>query len=394
MSSAAPPTSILAVFGTRPEAIKLFPVIAAMRADARFRVRVCVTGQHRAMLDQVLDIIGITPDHDLDLMRPRQSLDRMTSALIAAIGAVIEEERPERVMVQGDTASALCGALCAYHHRIPIDHVEAGLRSHDLLRPWPEEGNRRMIACLADLHFAPTRTAADALRAENIPPARIYVTGNTAIDALHAIAAQKRHGGGTLADLLVRFVGRRLIALTCHRREAADGGIARIAEAVARIAERPDVAVICPLHPNPVIRAPMIARLEALPNVALIEPLTYPDFVRLLSAATLVLTDSGGVQEEAPALGKPALVLRDTTERGEGVAAGTALLVGTDTDRIIAEAARLLDDADAYAQMARAHLPFGDGRAAARIVEAIAHHVGMPVLSAQSRGSNTTTVQA
>ena len=254
--------------------------------------------------------------------------------------------------------------------------IEAGLRSGDLLRPWPEEGNRRIIGTLASLHFAPTETAAAALRREGTDPMRIHVTGNTAIDALHAILAQDRTGvDDPLAPLLERFAGQRIAVVTCHRRENAGTGVARIAEALARIAARSDVALVCPLHPNPAIRDVISARLGRLPNVALIEPLPYPDFVRLLSAAHLVLSDSGGVQEEAPALGKPVLVLRDTTERGEGVAAGTARLVGTDTDRIVAETFALLDDPAAYAAMARSHLPFGDGRAAPRIVAALAQEI-------------------
>ena len=363
---------ILAVLGTRPEAIKLFPVIMALREDARFEVRVCVTAQHRTMLDQVLALAAIRPDHDLDLMRPRQSLDSLTAALLCGIGQVIDRERPARVIVQGDTATAMAGALAAYHRRIAVDHVEAGLRSHDMYAPWPEEANRKIVSALASLHFAPTETAARALAAENVDPARIHVTGNPVIDALQWTRARLRERpalAGDLAALEARFGGRRIIAVTGHRRESWGAGLQRIAVAIGRIAEREDVAVVFPMHPNPAVRSAIEQALGGRGNIALIEPLDYPNFVRLLEIAAVVLTDSGGVQEEAPALGTPVLVMRETTERPEGIAAGTARLVGTDPGTIVAETLRLLDDPAAHAAMARAHNPFGDGRAAARIVE-------------------------
>lgn len=369
------PARILVVIGTRPEAIKLFPVIAALEADPRFTVRTCVSAQHRALLDQVLKVAGIVPDHDLDLMRAGQSLDELGAALLVGLGRVMDREQPDRVIVQGDTATALCGALAAYHRRIPVDHVEAGLRSGDLYQPWPEEANRKLIGALASLHFAPTETAAAALRAENIDPARIHVTGNTAIDALHWVIARNAAQpvlAAALDPVVERFAGRRIVAVTCHRRENWGAGMASIAAALRRIAAREDVAVIFPMHPNPAVRGGMELALAALGNAALIEPLDYPHFVRLLGIAELVLTDGGGVQEEAPALGKPVLVLRETTERPEGVEAGTARLVGTDADTIVAEVFRLLDDPAAHAAMARAHNPYGDGRAAARIVAALA----------------------
>jgi len=378
MPAVPAPARILVVFGTRPEAIKLFPVIAALRADRRFALSVCVSGQHRGMLDQVLRIAGIVPDHDLDVMRPGQSLDALTAALLTGIGAVMDQVRPDRVLVQGDTATAMTAALAAYHRRLPVDHVEAGLRSGDIHHPWPEEVNRKVIAALASLHFAPTETAAEALRREQVDPARVHVTGNTVIDALHwvhaRIAAEPALAAG-LSALEARFAGKRIIAVTSHRRENIGRGLHGIAAAIARIAARPDVAVVFPLHPNPAVRAVMEAALGALPNVALIEPLDYPHFVRLLGWCELMLTDSGGVQEEAPALGKPVLVMRETTERPEGVAAGTARLVGTDEDRIVTEIFTLLGDKAAYQAMARAHNPYGDGRAAARIVERMAHEI-------------------
>ena len=366
---------ILTVFGTRPEAIKLFPLVHALEADARVDSRVCVSAQHRGMLDQVLEIAGIAPDHDLDLMRPDQSLDALTAALLTGLGQVMDAEQPDWVVVQGDTATAMTGALAAYYRKIPVCHVEAGLRSGNIHHPWPEEVNRKVIGTIAALHCAPTETAAEALRRENVDPATIHVTGNTVIDALHWITARIAREpalASGLTKLEQRFAGKRIVGVTSHRRESFGEGMQAIASAIRRLAARPDVAVIFPVHLNPNVRRVMNAELAGLDNVALIEPLDYPHFARLLGLATLMLTDSGGVQEEAPALGKPVLVMRETTERPEGVAAGTAKLVGTDADRIVAEAQRLLDDAAAYAAMARAHNPFGDGRSAARIVELLA----------------------
>jgi UDP-N-acetylglucosamine 2-epimerase (non-hydrolysing) len=366
---------ILTVFGTRPEAIKLFPLVHALEADPRFDSRVCVSAQHRTMLDQVLEIAGIAPDHDLDLMRPDQSLDALTAALLTGLGKVMDAESPDWVVVQGDTATAMAGAIAAYYRKIPVAHVEAGLRSGNIHHPWPEEVNRKIIGTIAALHCAPTETSAAALRRENVDSAAIHVTGNTVIDALHWITsriAERPELAAGLADLEQRFAGKRIIGVTSHRRENFGEGMAAIAEAIRRLAERGDVAMIFPVHLNPNVRAVMNARLGGLDNVALIEPLDYPHFARLLDLATLMLTDSGGVQEEAPALGKPVLVMRETTERPEGVAAGTAKLVGTDAGRIVAEAERLLDDEAAYAAMARAHNPFGDGRSAGRIAELLA----------------------
>jgi UDP-N-acetylglucosamine 2-epimerase (non-hydrolysing) len=369
------PRRILTIFGTRPEAIKLFPLVHALAADSRFASRVCVSAQHRGMLDQVLGVAGITPDHDLDLMQPDQSLDALTAALLTGLGQVMDAERPDWVVVQGDTATAMTAALAAYYRKIPVCHVEAGLRSGDIHHPWPEEVNRKVIGTIAALHCAPTETAAEALRRENVDPATVHATGNTVIDALHwitaRIAAQPDLASG-LAELEHRFAGKRIVGVTSHRRESFGEGMQAIATAIRRLAARPDVAVIFPVHLNPNVRQVMNAELAGLDNVALIEPLDYPHFARLLDVVHLMLTDSGGVQEEAPALGKPVLVMRETTERPEGVAAGTAKLVGTDADTIVAEAERLLDDEAAYAAMARAHNPFGDGRSAGRIVELLA----------------------
>ncbi|MBO9517940.1 MAG: UDP-N-acetylglucosamine 2-epimerase (non-hydrolyzing) [Porphyrobacter sp.] len=374
-ASATFPSRILTVFGTRPEAIKLFPLVHALEADPRFESRVCVSGQHRGMLDQVLAISGVVPDHDLDLMRPDQSLDSLTAALLTGLGQVMDAERPEWVVLQGDTATAMAGALAAYYRKIPVCHVEAGLRSGNIHHPWPEEINRKIIGTIAALHCAPTETAAEALRRETVDPAAVHVTGNTVIDALHwitaRIASQPELAAG-LSDLERRFGGKRVIGVTSHRRENFGGGMEAIAGAIRRLASREDVAVIFPVHLNPNVRQVMNAELAGLDNVALIEPLDYPHFAHLLGLATLMLSDSGGVQEEAPALGKPVLVMRETTERPEGIEAGTAKLVGTDEDRIVAEAERLLDDPAAYAAMARAHNPFGDGKSSARIVELLA----------------------
>jgi UDP-N-acetylglucosamine 2-epimerase (non-hydrolysing) len=369
------PTRILTIFGTRPEAIKLFPLIHALAENPRFDSRVCVTGQHRGMLDQVLEIAGIVPDHDLAVMRPDQSLDSLTARLLEGIGKVLDAEKPDWVVVQGDTASAMCGALAAYYRKIPVCHVEAGLRSGNIHHPWPEEINRRIIGTIAALHAAPTETAAKALLAENVDPATVHVTGNTVIDALHWITARIEAEPALadgLAGLEARFAGKRIIGVTSHRRENFGGGMEAIAEAIRRLALHDDIAVIFPVHLNPNVRSVMERELSGLDNVALIEPLDYPHFARLMTIAHLMLTDSGGVQEEAPALGKPVLVMRETTERPEGVEAGTAKLVGTDAAQIVVEAKRLLDDETAYAAMARAHNPFGDGHAAERIVELLA----------------------
>jgi UDP-N-acetylglucosamine 2-epimerase (non-hydrolysing) len=365
---------VLVVFGTRPEAIKLFPVVRALAARPGLDVRTCVTAQHRGLLDQVLDVAGLRPDLDLDLMEPGQTLDRLTARLLTGLGEVLDAEQPDRVIVQGDTATAMTGALAAYYRRIPVAHVEAGLRSGDIHHPWPEEVNRRMIAPIADLHFAPTQTAADALARENVT-AGVHVTGNTVIDALHwtrtRIDADPSLAAG-LDEVAQRFAGKRIVLVTTHRRENFGGGMEAIARAIRTVAQRPDVAVLFPVHPNPNVGPVMDAVLGDLPNVARIAPLDYPHFIRALSMCHLALTDSGGVQEEAPALGKPVLVMRDTTERPEGVEAGTAKLIGTDERRIVSEVSTLLDDSHAYSAMARAHNPYGDGHAAERIAEIVA----------------------
>lgn len=353
----------------------MFPVVHALRDTPGIEARVCVTAQHREMLDQVLDIAGIVPDVDLDVMQPNQSLDALLARLVTGLGEAFDRENPDRILVHGDTLTTMAGTIAAYFRKIPVGHVEAGLRSGDIYQPWPEEVNRRVTGVVADLHFAPTEAAANALNAENVDPARIHVTGNTVIDALLATQAQlhaRPEIAAGLDDLAGRFAGRRIVAVTSHRRENFGEGMRNIARSIAQIGARDDVAVIFPVHPNPNVRSVMDAELAGLSNVAMIDPLDYPHFVRLLDMCELVLTDSGGVQEEAPSLGKPVLVMRETTERPEGVAAGTARLVGTDPAHIVTEIFSLLDDKAAYSAMSRAHNPFGDGKAAQRIARVIA----------------------
>ena len=366
----------LILLGTRPEAIKLFPVINRLKSENRkdVAITVCATAQHRQLLDQVLKLAEVIPDFDLDIMTSNQTLDHLTARLLAQIGDMLEKVRPTRVIVQGDTATAMTGALSAYYHRIPVSHVEAGLRSGDIFAPWPEEVNRKIVGSIADQHFAPTERAAQALRSENVPKNRIHVTGNTVVDAL--ILAKARVEGDPA--LSARWNGirqchgnRRIILVTCHRRENFGGGVLNIVAALETILAREDVAVVLPVHPNPNVRDVFVSRFSNHPRVVLISPQEYTDFVSLLSLSYLVLTDSGGVQEEAPTFGKPVLVMRDTTERPEGIEAGTARLVGASHERIVGETFRLLDDDEIYASMARSHNPFGDGHASERIVKVL-----------------------
>lgn len=369
------PARILVTFGTRPEAIKMFPVVDALKAAGHFDVRVAVTAQHREMLDSVLEFAGITPDIDLDLMQQGQSLDALSARIITRFGEALDTEKPDRVLVHGDTLTTMMASLACYFRRIPVGHVEAGLRSGDIYSPWPEEVNRKVTGTIADLHFAPTATAATALRAENVPAENIHITGNTVIDALLMARARITTDPSlapVIAPVLARFEGKRIIAVTAHRRENFGAGMQQIASALQQLAARDDVAIIYPVHPNPNVAEIMRPALLGHPRIALVEPLDYLNFVAMLEASTLILTDSGGIQEEAPSLGKPVLVMRDTTERPEGVAAGTSLLVGADAARIVAEATRLLDNPPAREAMARAHNPYGDGAASRRIAEIIA----------------------
>lgn len=370
---------ILVTFGTRPEAIKMFPVVAALRETGQFDVRVVVTAQHRELLDSVLALADLVPDVDLDLMEPNQSLDALSARLIARFGAVLDAWLPDRVLVHGDTLTTMMASLACYFRRIPVGHVEAGLRSGDIYSPWPEEVNRKVTGVIADLHFAPTETAAAALRAENVSENSIHVTGNTVIDALlyaQAKIAANPALAPAIAPLKARFAGKRIIAVTAHRRENFGAGMAQIAQGLQMLAARDDVAIIYPLHPNPNVGGVMQPALAGLDNIALINPLDYLDFVAMMAASDIVLTDSGGIQEEAPSLGKPVLVMRDTTERPEGVAAGTAKLVGADAAVIVAETSRLLDDPAAYEAMSRAHNPYGDGTASRQIANIIAGAFG------------------
>jgi UDP-N-acetylglucosamine 2-epimerase (non-hydrolysing) len=365
---------VLTVLGTRPEAIKLAPVIAALEAAPEIESRVCVTGQHREMLEQMLGVFRIAPDHDLALMRPCQSLSEIAGRALAALDRVIGAEAPDRVLVHGDTTTAMAAALAAFHRRVPVGHVEAGLRTGDLSRPWPEEANRRVIDAVADQLYAPTARARDNLMAENLGARRIVVTGNTVIDALGT--ARERLRAGEAREQVARLgplaeAGARLVLVTGHRRESFGEGFAAICEALARLARRPDVRIAYPVHLNPNVRAPVEARLGGLDRVHLLEPQDYLPFVRLMEAAHVVLTDSGGVQEEAPSLGTPVLVMRGVTERPEAVAAGTARLVGTDPEEIVAGVSRLLDDPAEHARIARIANPYGDGGAARRILAAI-----------------------
>lgn len=366
---------VLTVFGTRPEAIKMAPVVLALARTPGIEARVCVTAQHRGMLDQALSLFGIRPDYDLDVMQANQSLNHITTAVLNGMDGVLADFAPDRVLVHGDTTTTFAASLAAFYRKVPVGHVEAGLRTGDVYAPWPEEMNRRLADAIADLYFAPTESAARNLKAEGRPAGRILVTGNTVIDALlHVVGLL--HGD---ADLTRRIAaqfpfldhGRRLVLVTGHRRENFGEGFERICTALAELAERPDVQVVYPVHLNPNVREPVNRILGDHPNVRLLEPLDYLPFVHLMDRAHLIVTDSGGIQEEAPSLGKPVLVMRDVTERPEAVEAGTVRLVGTDGAAIVREATRLLDDEDAYRTMSRAHNPYGDGHAAERIVKEI-----------------------
>lgn len=362
---------VLSVFGTRPEAIKMAPVVSRLRAQAGVESRVCITAQHREMLDPLLDLFAIHPDFDLDLMRPDQSLVELTRAILGGLDPVIREVEPDWILVQGDTTTVMAASLLAYYQRVRVGHVEAGLRTGDKWQPFPEEVNRRVAGVIADLHFAPTARAKENLLREGTPEESIVVTGNTVIDALQLVASRPYDlAAGPLSGVPPE---RRVILVTAHRRENFGEPFQRILRALEHIARsyRDDVTLIYPVHLNPNVREPVLERLDGIENIRLIEPLDYLPMVHLMKRSTLILTDSGGLQEEAPSLGVPVLVMREKTERPEAILAGTARLVGTDTQRIVAEVRRLLDDPAAHAEMAHATNPFGDGRAADRIVEAL-----------------------
>ncbi len=362
---------VFSVFGTRPEAVKMAPVVARLAATPEVESLVCVTAQHREMLDQVLDLFDIRPDFDLDIMRPDQSPAEVTAAVFTRLDPVLREVRPDWVLIQGDTTTVMATALLAYYHRVRVGHVEAGLRTGDKWQPFPEEINRRVAGVVADLHFAPTERARQNLLREGMAQEAILVTGNPVIDALQAIVRRPFDlSRGPLAGVPWE---RRVVLLTAHRREHFGAPLERVFQAVRCLAERyaDDIHVVYPVHPNPNVHGPAERLLGGVPNISLVPPLDYLPMVHLMQRAYLILTDSGGIQEEAPAVATPVLVLREVTERPEALEAGTARLVGTDPERILAEASRLLEDPQAHQAMARAVNPFGDGRASERIVAAL-----------------------
>jgi len=364
------PKRILVAVGTRPEAVKLAPVVHALRAAPWAETRVLATAQHRQMLDQIHAFFGITPDRDLDLMRPDQTLADLTARMIAAMDPVLAAEKPDLVLAQGDTTTVMVTALCCFYRRVPFGHVEAGLRTGDIDNPFPEEMNRVLVGRMAALHFAPTEGSRQNLLREGVAAERVLATGNTVIDAL--LWAAQRVDAATFAPP----AGKKLVLVTAHRRENFGEPFANVCAALRQLADRPDVQMLYPVHPNPNVRDVAMRVLGGHPSIRLVDPLDYPAMVAAMRACTLILTDSGGVQEEAPSLGKPVLVLRTTTERPEGVTAGAAKLVGTDRAQIVAEASRLLDDPKAYAAMASVQNPYGDGRASQRIVDACRRFLG------------------
>jgi len=366
---------ILSVFGTRPEAIKMAPVVKALEATPGIESAVCVTAQHRGMLDQVLNLFAITPAFDLDIMRDNQDLTHITSAVLIGLGDVLDQYRPDRILVHGDTTTTFAASLAAFYRKIPVGHVEAGLRTGDMFAPWPEEMNRCLCDTIADIYFAPTESAAANLKREGHAQDNIIITGNTVIDALLDVR-QRLHEDATLQSRFAEqfpFMdpARRMILVTGHRRENFGQGFEDICHALAALSNREDIQIVYPVHLNPNVREPVNRILKDKANIHLIEPLEYLPFVYMMDRSFLVITDSGGIQEEAPSLGKPVLVMRAVTERPEAVAAGTVKLVGTDRELIVRECTRLLEDADDYAIMSRAHNPYGDGKASRRIVDEI-----------------------
>ena len=365
---------LLLVFGTRPEAIKIAPVALGLRGQSgEFETLLCTTGQHRGMLNQTLSVFDLKPDIDLKLMTPRQTLADLTARAVGALDNVMTRVRPDLVVVQGDTTSAMVAALAAYYHRTPVGHVEAGLRTDDPYQPFPEEGNRRLIGTLAALHFVPTSSAAYRLQQEGVPEGRIFVTGNTVIDSLLRVRENSGRGGN-----LARPSSRRRVLVTMHRRENRGAALEDACRAILQLVDRNrNVEVVFPVHSSPFVREPVTRLLSGHARIILTDPLGYQEFILLMDSCHLILTDSGGIQEEAPALGKPVLVLRDTTERPEAIDAGTARLVGTDPTRVLSVTETLLHSEKAYEAMARAKNPYGDGRAAERILAALRFHFGL-----------------
>jgi UDP-N-acetylglucosamine 2-epimerase len=367
---------VLSVFGTRPEAIKMAPVVAGLTQSDAIDSRVCVTAQHRSMLDQVLTLFDIRPDYDLNVMTTGQTLRAVTSSVLNGLDAVLDDLKPDRVLVHGDTTTTMAASLAAFYRMVPVGHVEAGLRTWNRYAPWPEEMNRKITDAICDLYFAPTEKSRRNLLSEGVAADAIHVTGNTVIDALLQVVRQIESSPMLQEGFARQFAylssnRRRLILVTGHRRENFGDGFESICRALAELSRRDDVEIVYPVHLNPNVREPVTRLLAGLPTVHLIEPLEYLPFVYLMNRAYLIITDSGGVQEEAPSLGKPVLVMREVTERPEAVDAGTVRLVGTDRARIVAEACRLLDDQAGYLAMSRAHNPYGDGAASARIVEEV-----------------------
>lgn len=367
---------VMLVFGTRPEAIKMAPLVLEMKAHLGIDVSVCVTAQHREMLDQVLDLFEIVPEYDLDIMSPGQGLTEITSRILIGLKSVFEDVKPDLVLVHGDTSTTLAATLAAFYQQIPIGHVEAGLRTGNLLSPWPEEGNRKLTGAIASLHFAPTQTSQQNLLNEGVLDASICVTGNTVIDALLMVKDKVTNDEELRTSLSNQFSWRdndkRMVLITGHRRESFGDGFEQICKAISKSAQAfPDVQFVYPMHLNPNVRGPVNKYLSGIDNVILIEPLDYLPFVYLMVQSDIILTDSGGIQEEAPSLGKPVLVMRDTTERPEAVSAGTVKLVGTNSERIFTEISELLTSPDAYGLMAKAHNPYGDGKACKRIIDNI-----------------------
>jgi UDP-N-acetylglucosamine 2-epimerase (non-hydrolysing) len=368
---------ILTVFGTRPEAIKMAPLVHALAADERFEAKCCVTAQHREMLDQVLELFEITPDYDLNLMKAGQTLNEVTARILLELKPVLEEFKPDVVLVHGDTATTFAASLAAYYEKIAVGHVEAGLRTGNIYSPWPEEGNRRLTGALTKYHFAPTQTSKENLLKENFNPEDISVTGNTVIDALLMVKDKIDFDKDLNATLSAQFPfldeNKKLILVTGHRRESFGGGFERICESLAITAKaHPATQILYPMHLNPNVREPVNRILADIDNIHLIEPQQYLPFIYLMSRAHIILTDSGGIQEEAPSLGKPVLVMRDTTERPEAVEAGTVKLVGTDVEMIVENLNQLLTDESAYQEMSFAHNPYGDGQACKRILNELA----------------------
>ncbi|MHC8608796.1 non-hydrolyzing UDP-N-acetylglucosamine 2-epimerase [Paenarthrobacter ureafaciens] len=365
------------IFGTRPEAIKMAPIVHALHESDEFDCIVTVTGQHREMLDQVNQLFGITPDHDLDILQPGQSLSDIMTRTITGLDRLFAEKKPDAVIVQGDTTTSTAGAIAAFYHGIPVVHVEAGLRSGNLLSPFPEEANRKITSQITTLHLAPTTTSRANLLAEGVKAEDIVVTGNSVIDALFTtVDKQIPFTDPQLEELAAS--GRKILLVTTHRRENQGDAMRGVGRALARIADaEPDLVIVLPAHKNPVVREAVLPALDGKPNVVVTEPLAYGEFTRMLSLAHIVLTDSGGVQEEAPSLGKPVLVMRENTERPEAVEAGTVTLIGTDEERIVTEVLRLMNDAEHFSTMANAVNPYGDGLASARTVAAIAELLGV-----------------